>query len=536
MNRGVRLNMLLKDRVGIVADISTVLAEEGLNINSMEVERKSDTADVYFEAAHGQGFLETDPLLERLSRIDGLISLKVIHTLPQEARENRLRVILDNISEGVIAIDTAGTVTTINKNALDMLGQTAASVAGLPVSALDLPDHMILKCLKGESFSNLKKEMAASGGRYRYFATGRPITDGSGRITGAVEIAKDMREIKMLAQAISQPDVISFSDIIGTAPAVAQAIGFARKIAATDSVISIRGDSGTGKDLFARAIHFAGPRKGPFVPINCAALPEALLESELFGYEGGAFTGAKKQGKAGLFEIAHKGTLFLDEIAEMPGGCQAKILRAIQDKVIRRVGGDKEIPVNARIITATNRNLENMVTAKAFRPDLYYRINVLPIHIPPLQERIEDIPALVEHFLFQLSSKLGKTVPSLSRGAMDKLLRHSWPGNIRELKNVIERGAILCDGDRIQEHCILFSDEIGFTASARPENPDQPSGESLKILVGRYEKQIIREMLKKTDSLRQAARFLGLSHTALINKVKKHGLKVEINRTIGNKY
>jgi transcriptional regulator of aroF, aroG, tyrA and aromatic amino acid transport len=257
----------------------------------------------------------------------------------------------------------------------------------------------------------------------------------------------------------------------------------------------------------------------------------------LFGYEGGAFTGAKRQGKAGLFEIADKGTLFLDEIAEMPGGCQAKILRAIQDKVIRRIGGDREIPVNARIITATNRNLENMVATKAFRQDLYYRINVLPIHIPPLRERIGDIPALVEHFLFQLSSKLGKRVPSLSPQAMDKLLRHNWPGNIRELKNVIERGAILCDEDRIEEHCILFSSEIGFNrhVSTGAVDPNRKDGEPLKVLVGRYEKQIICETLKKTDSIRQAARRLRLSHTALLNKLRKYGIQMETNRTIGNK-
>ena len=241
----------------------------------------------------------------------------------------------------------------------------------------------------------------------------------------------------------------------------------AQKIAKTDSVVFIRGESGTGKEIFARAIHEASNRKGAFVAVNCAALPESLLESELFGYAGGSFTGARKDGKQGLLEIARGGTIFLDEISEMPMSAQAKMLRVIEEKSVRPVGGAKEIPIDTRIITASNENLEQMVEQKLFREDLYYRINVLPIHIPPLREREDDIRLLAEHFLFQLDFMLEKGKQVLTAGALDKLHRHRWPGNVRELKNVIERAAILCDSEQIDVGFVLFSFEVGQGRGSR---------------------------------------------------------------------
>lgn len=216
----------------------------------------------------------------------------------------------------------------------------------------------------------------------------------------------------------------------------------------------------------ARAIHAESRRSGPFVAVNCAAIPDSLIESELFGYVSGAYTGARKSGRAGLFEQARGGPLFLDEIAELPPGPQAKILRAIQEKRVRRIGGRSEIEVDTRIITATNRNLEQLVETGAFRQDLYYRINVLPIHLPPLNARTDDIPVLANHFLFRISSKLGSRLQRLSAEALDKLIHHDWPGNVRELKNVIERAAILCDTTLIGAESILFGFELAAAASA----------------------------------------------------------------------
>jgi len=535
----VKLKILLvfKDRVGIIADISALIAQHGLNIIAMEVVREADKANVYVEAENGVKSSHRQEVFAILGRIPDLIESRFIDTLPQEERENRFRVVLDNISDGVVSIGKDGRVTTINKIALEALNQHTQEVVGSNVKTLNLPDHTILECLQGKTFNNVKKDFITETGRFQYLATSRTIKDSAGHIIGAVEIAKDVQEIKKLSQSITTPGNIVFSDIIGRHPSILAAITFARKIAGTNSIISIRGDSGTGKELFARAIHSASGRKGSFVPINCAALPEQLLESELFGYARGAFTGGRKAGKPGLFEIAKDGTIFLDEIAEMPLRCQAKILRVIQDKCIRRIGGSGEIQIDTRIITATNRNLEQRVEQKEFRQDLYYRINVLPIHIPPLRERSDDIPLLVDHFLFQLAAKLGRQLQGISPEGMAKLLRHDWPGNIRELRNVVKLAGILWDGKQIDVDCIMFSHEIGKTINPESCQPvqEKPEGRSLKETMADYETRIISDTLAVSKSIREAARDLKISHTALLNKLKKYNIKLEIKRTIVNK-
>ena len=524
----MKLNLLFNDRVGIIADISARIAQSGVNIVSMEVIHKNNQADVYLEAEH-QNSGEED-IRKILEGIPDLIQIRLLQTLPQEDRERRFRVVLDNISDGVISIDSDGCVTTINKVARDIFDLHGPEVIGQPIRTLKLPDHAIVKCLDGKSFNSLKKHIITDKGRFQCVSIGRPITDSSSRIVGAVEIIKDAREIRMLARTISQPGPITFTDIVGQGPAIREVIAFAERIAATDSIVSIRGESGTGKELLARAIHTSSKRSGPFIPINCAALPESLLESELFGYMGGAFTGARQNGKPGLFELASDGTVFLDEIAEMPPGPQAKILRVIQEKCVRRIGGSGEIPINTRIITATNRNLEQLVKATQFRQDLYYRINVLPIHIPPLQERPDDIPLLVEHFLFQLTATLSRPLQSVTSAAMDKLRRHSWPGNIRELKNVIERAAIVSDAGPIDIQHILFSFELDANGSAMSSarGQEQSKEQTLPAMMKQYEKQLIESHIKTGESIRKTARSLGISHTALLNKLKKHDIKMAI--------
>jgi transcriptional regulator of aroF, aroG, tyrA and aromatic amino acid transport len=301
-------------------------------------------------------------------------------------------------------------------------------------------------------------------------------------------------------------------------------------MADTEAIVSIQGESGTGKELFSRAIAFESRRTGPFVPINCAALPESMLESELFGYVDGAFTGASKQGKLGLFEFAKDGTVFLDEIADIPLNVQAKLLRLIEEGTVRRIGSTDEILVQPRIITATNRNLEKMVESGQFREDLYYRINVLPIHIPPLRRRLDDLLPLVEHFLFRLNLKLYRSVQLVNKMAMDKLQRHHWPGNVRELKNVIERAAILTDSDQIDQDSILFSFKINNGLKDRQPKILRRNGcNSLGTMLDDYEKQLLQEALGKSQSIRKTARLLNISHTTLLNKIKKHDIHVVRN-------
>ncbi|MFV0421761.1 sigma 54-interacting transcriptional regulator [Oleidesulfovibrio sp.] len=522
----LKLELIFKDRVGIVSDLSALLAGHAFTIASMEVERKTDKAYVYIEAEKWDEEVKRAALFDVLAKIPDVLEFRIVETLPGEEREKRFTVILDNISDGVLSIDSRGRVTAINAVARDVYGCDLDTV-GKPLSSLGLPDNGLLECLEGKELLNAKREVTTPGGRVQYFVTRRPIRDSNDRIVGAVELARDMREIRQLARSITDPEQVSFGDIVGQDAAIAFAISFAEKVASTDSIISIRGESGTGKELFARAIHSASGRSGPFVPVNCAALPEQLLESELFGYERGAFTGGRREGKQGLFEVARGGTLFLDEIGDMPLTSQVKILRVIQESRMRRLGGSQEVSVDTRIITATNRTLERLVEEGRFRQDLYYRINVLPIHIPPLKERLDDIPLLVDHFLLSLATRLDQPARSLTPDALEKLRAHHWPGNVRELKNVVERAAILCTGQLVRESHILFSHELeaGMARSVARYTPVAASG--MREAVAEFERGIIRDALRRSRSIRKAAQVLGVSHSSLLAKMRKLGVVVE---------
>ena len=520
MQANLKLKLQVHDRLGLMADVARVMAECALNIVAMEVAKAGATTEIFIEVEQGSNSPAFETIELRLGAIAQVLETSQIKALPQEKREKRFQVVLDTISDGILAIDEGGELAIINRVAKEMLGCDSDELTGRPFSELNLPDTRLLEVLEGKSYSNLKRHLLGPKGRVQLLATGKPILSSQGRIVGAVEVLQDMQGIRELASAVAQPGLATFSDLIGQSAAIRDAIGFAQKIAGTEGIVCIRGESGTGKELFAEAIHAASERSGPFVPLNCAALPETLLESELFGYVGGAFSGARKEGKAGLFEIAQDGTLFLDEIAEMPPGLQAKMLRVIQERKVRRVGGSKEIAVNARLVTATNRNLEKMVEEQRFREDLYYRINVFPIHIPPLRRRAEDLPLLVQHFLFQINSRLGKSIQSLTPEALAKLQQHNWPGNVRELRNVIERAAILSASEQIGADGILFSFELGKNLQT-PTTAAVELTEPLAELTWRYEYRLIERALAQTSSIRQAAKLLGISHSALLKKLRK---------------
>jgi len=305
--------------------------------------------------------------------------------------------------------------------------------------------------------------------------------------------------------------------VVGDSPATRAAVELARKVAATDSTVLLRGESGTGKDLFARTIHALSRRSGgPWVKVNCGALPEALLESELFGHEKGAFTGAVRQ-KPGRFEDAHGGTLFLDEIGELPPSLQVKLLQAIEEKTFTRVGGNKPITVDARILAATNRALEDMVKARTFREDLFFRLNVFPITLPPLRDRPGDVPRLAEYVLRRHGAPSDKLTPAAARA----LEGYAFPGNVRELEHTIERALILAGADPVTpEHLSFAQPESRTTASWVPHIP--PEGLSLEAL----ERELILQALERAAGNKSAAaRLLGLTRRTLYSRMEKHGLR-----------
>ena len=328
----------------------------------------------------------------------------------------------------------------------------------------------------------------------------------------------------LLKDALSQR--IGMPKIIGKSPKMLSVAENIRKVAPTKSTVLLLGESGTGKELFARAIHELSPRKeDPFVTINCAAIPRELLESELFGHEKGAFTGAGDK-KLGKFELANKGTIFLDEIGEMDIVLQSKVLRALQEGEIERVGGTKPIKVDIRIIAASNKNLETSVTEKTFREDLYYRLSVFPLTIPPLRERKEDIPALVEHFISKFSLEMNISQKGISQNAMDLLKSYSWKGNVRELENVIERALILCDGVTITEKELSLNPS-GYADSGLETIPfDGTLDDSAKAALRIAESKRIRKALEDTGGNKsRAAELIKVSYKTLLTKIKEYRIE-----------
>jgi Nif-specific regulatory protein len=317
-----------------------------------------------------------------------------------------------------------------------------------------------------------------------------------------------------------------FDRIIGRAPPLREALDRAAKVAPTETTVLITGESGTGKELVARAMHHASLRAdGPLVAINCAALPDTLLESELFGHERGAFTGADRL-KRGRFELAAGGTLFLDEIAELSQGVQAKLLRVLQEREFERLGGTATLKADVRLIAATNRNLERAVETGRFREDLYYRLNVFSVHLPPLRERGDDVLLLADHFVRDLGMRIGRGEPGLSRDAREALLAHPWPGNIRELQNAVERALIMSDGGLLSAAQLGLvprreRDAEGAALSAAPGPQAHAFGHSL----AEWEKQIVLDVLKKAKGNKsRAARLLGLTRSQLYTRLKRFGL------------
>jgi DNA-binding NtrC family response regulator len=321
------------------------------------------------------------------------------------------------------------------------------------------------------------------------------------------ENLKDLRE--------KDYDNLAYDNFIGEAPATQKLIDLLEKVAVTDTTVLITGESGSGKELAAKLIHNRSPRKDkPFIAVNCAALTETLLESELFGHEKGAFTGAIAR-KPGRFELADGGTIFLDEIGEMSAALQSKLLRVLEEKQFVRVGGVDGIRVDIRLLTATNRNLKEMVKDGDFREDLYFRINVFPVNLPPLRERPEDIPLLAGYFL----KKRNFPHSDLEEEVIDLLKSYRWPGNIRELKNILDRAIILAGGERIDLGCIGIDDEDIIDGGIAPTGGPKSLGES--------EKELILDALKRANGKKtQAAQLLGISRRRLYSRMKVHGIKV----------
>jgi DNA-binding NtrC family response regulator len=329
-----------------------------------------------------------------------------------------------------------------------------------------------------------------------------------------IKVKNLQRENVILRKKLSRQ--YSFQDMIGKSPKVLEVFQLVRDVASLRSTVLIQGESGTGKELMARAIHFSGDRaQKPFVGVSCAALAESLLESELFGHEKGSFTGATGQ-KKGKFEMADGGTLFLDEIGEISPKIQIALLRVLQERTFYRVGGNEEVRVDVRVIAATNRDLERAVQEGRFRDDLYYRLNVITLKIPPLRERREDIPLLAGSIVERIARELGKDVGGISEAALAVLMNNEWPGNVRELENAIERAIVVCRGSMLTEEDFAF---------LRRPVPSPAASQGKRLTLDEIENQAIVQMLQETHgNIKEAAAILGVDRSTLYDRIKRYGL------------
>lgn len=440
-------------------------------------------------------------------------------------KENaRLIAILNSITDGVLTVNTEWKITSFNPAAEIITGYKAEDVLGKHC-------HEILKSEACKENCPLRKTMETEVPVYDYEmeiknAKGEPIPisvntalliDEENEIIGGVETLRDLSMYKHLTEELNLK--YSFANIIGKDKKMREMYNLLKTISPTSTTVLITGETGTGKELVARAIHHSSPRKEkPFIKVDCTALPETLLESELFGYKKGAFTDARTD-KPGKFELAHGGTIFLDEIGELPPSIQAKLLRVLEEHAFEPLGGVKTVKVDVRIITATNKNLQQAIEQGKFREDLYYRLNVVPITLPPLRERTEDIPLLIEHFMNVFGKRFGKTITTVSQDAMDLLVDYPWPGNVRQLEHAIEHAFIHCTGRMIQvKH---LPDEIMHKSSALIE---KMLGKETPI--EELEKEIILETLRRNNQSRErTARALKISRITLWRKMKKYGIK-----------
>ena len=565
------------DRLGLAYEIFEIFKNRGINLVGMEA---TSNESMMIKCQTAKEHLQS--LMNELLTIEGAKTVIIKDYLLCEQREYELRAILNSVSEGIIAINKEGGITHFNEVACQIFYCTNKEVMGHPIDEIFQTKTTILDTLKTGQPYSLKEVRIQKDNRMIHFLTsGLPITNEKSQIIGAVATVNNYRQVEeMVSKVGGKRRLTTFDDIVHQSSAMNRLVETAKAVAKGNSTILLRGESGTGKELFARAIHMeSNLTQSPFVAINCGALPDSLLESELFGYEEGAFTGASKGGKKGLFEQANGGTLFLDEIGEVSPRVQVKLLRVLQESAIRRVGGAREIPVDVRVLAATNRNLEDMIHKEEFREDLYYRLNVFPIWILPLRERREDIPLIAKFLICKICVRLNRPEICLTKESIEFLMKQDWPGNIRQLENVLERiinvqgiGEMKLEDfySSIPESLMKDSKEKGLMSTQRFVSEEEGTknfldeyndskitvrreysspeirsvGEKgrgalhvkipfsakwtpLKMIVNEVEKQILLTVLEKHPSSRKAGKMLGVSGTTILNKMSAYGITLK---------
>ncbi|MGF6394608.1 sigma 54-interacting transcriptional regulator [Pseudomonas plecoglossicida] len=505
----MRIHVNFIDRVGITQEILALLGSRNLNLDAVEM----IPPNVYIDAPTLSPIV-LDELHDALLRVVGVQAVELVDFLPGHRRRLQLEALLAAMGDPVLAVDPGGHVLLANPTLVSLLGREPA---GEPLSRL-FAEADLAQTLIDKGFRLPMCEVSLQGQTLLLEAT--PISGGADALVGGLlTLYPPSRMGERLASLLHDP-TDGLQALLGDSTALKELKVRLQKVASLEAPLLIQGETGTGKELVARACHALSARRdASFLALNCAALPESLAESELFGYAAGAFTGAQRGGKPGLLELADGGTVFLDEVGEMSPYLQAKLLRFLNDGSFRRVGGGGEVRVNVRVVCATHRNLEDMVVDASFREDLYYRLNVLNVKVPPLRERGKDILLLAEHFLRQACAQIQRSPCRLALATHPLLLGNRWAGNVRQLQNVIFRAAAISEGE------VIDCDDLELAGTAL--NSQQPEAQeivSLEAAVQGFEKSLLEKLYASYPSTRQLALRLQTSHTAIGQRLRKYGI------------
>lgn len=515
----MRLEVTCQDRIGLTRELLDLLVLQNIDLKGIEI---SPQRRIYlnFTPVDFQVF---SSLMAEIRRINGVIDVRRIFFMPSEREHKAVWALLNSFPEAVLSIDNKLNIELVNPMTLHLFGYDETRIREKTFSQL-VGSHGLIRWFERESPEPYSEKVMIKGQDYLMQVTPIILADENGKshCTGAVLLLKSVAVLDKQRKQVTEVDSSGFEQIIAVSPVMSNVVERAKRIAMLDEPLLLVGETGTGKDILAKACHLHSARgKEPFLGLNCASMPDDVVESELFGYAAGAYPNAV-EGKKGFFEQANGGTVLLDEIAEMSPQMQIKLLRFLNDGTFRRVGEEREVKVNVRVICATQKNLPALVAEKKFREDLYYRLNVLTLTIPPLRERKEDLLPLTKTFVASFSRELNIAEPKLAPSLIEYLSSYYWPGNVRQLRNALYQGLTQLEGNTLDADNIQLPDLVNTPTLAL----DSLNG-SLDEITKRYEASVLSRLYRDYPSTRKLAKRLDISHTAIANKLREYGLNAK---------
>ncbi|WP_312117711.1 transcriptional regulator TyrR [Kosakonia cowanii] len=506
----MRLEVFCEDRLGLTRELLDLLVLRGIDLRGIEID---PIGRIYLNFA-ALDFNSFSSLMAEIRRIQGVTDVRTVLWMPSEREHRAMSALLEALPEPVLSLDMKCKIELANAASAQLFGQQPDKLLNHNAAQL-ITGFNFQRWLEGNPQHSHNEHVVIGGQNFLMEITPVHLEGETGEavLTGAVVMLRSTARMGRQLQNITQQDVSAFSQIVAVSPKMRQVIEQARKLAMLTAPLLITGDTGTGKDLLAHACHLSSPRAAkPYLALNCASIPEESVESELFGHA--------PEGKKGFFEQANGGSVLLDEIGEMSPRMQVKLLRFLNDGTFRRVGEDHEVHVDVRVICATQRNLVELVQKGLFREDLYYRLNVLTLNLPPLRDRPQDIVPLTELFVARFADEQGLPRPKLAHDLTQLLSRYNWPGNVRQLKNAIYRALTQLEGYELRAQDIQLPD---YDAATLPVGDDAMEG-SLDDITSRFERSVLTQLYRNYPSTRKLAKRLGVSHTAIANKLREYGL------------